>query len=140
MTILENRKLLAIATAAVVVTASVAGLYLAGSPAEARLLRLDERRIEDLRAISFSLAEYRRVRGRLPATLDSLPIAIGSAAQLRDPVTGRPYSYDVTGDSTYRLCATFARSSPVGRYARYEAAWVHRADHFCFALTAGAKP
>jgi hypothetical protein len=140
MTILENRKLLATVVAAAVVIASIVGLYLAGSPAEARLLRLDDRRVDDLRSISWSLAEYRQGRGRLPPTLDSLPMAIGDAPRLRDPATERPYTYEVTGDSSYILCAEFARPSPSERDGGYDAAWRHRPGHFCFPLTATARP
>jgi len=140
MTILENRKLLAIATAAVVLTAVIVGLYLAGSPAEARLLRLDDRRVADLRSISWSLAEYRRAHGRLPATLDSLPMAIGGASRLRDPVSERPYAYAVTGDSSYVLCAEFARPSASEVEGRYDVAWRHRPGRACFPLTVNGKP
>jgi hypothetical protein len=139
MTILENRRLLATVVAAAVVVACIVGLYLAGSPAEARLLRLDDRRVDDLRSISWSLAEYRRGRGRLPPTLDSLPMAISDAPRLRDPVTNRPYSYEVTGDSSYSLCAEFARpSSPEGGGSS-DASWRHGPGHFCFPLTATAR-
>jgi hypothetical protein len=140
MTINENRKLLAIAVAAVVVVVSGVGLYLAGSPAEARLLRLDDRRVEDLRSISWSLHEYRRGRGRLPPTLDSLPIALGDAPRLHDPVTERPYSYEVTGDSSYTLCTDFARPSPGAQDGGYDTAWRHPAGHFCFPKIATATP
>lgn len=140
MTMLENRRLLATVVTAAVVIASIVGLYLAGSPAEARLLRLDDRRVEDLRSISWSIAEYRRSRGHLPPTLDSLPVAIGNAPGLRDPVSGRRYTYEVTGDSTYSLCAEFSRPSPSERVASDDAAWRHRAGHFCFPLTGTAKP
>lgn len=140
MSILENRKLLAIATATVVLAAVIVGLYLAGSPAEARLLRLDDRRVADLRSISWSLAEYRRAHGRLPATLDSLPMAIGDASRLHDPVSERPYAYEVTGDSSYSLCAEFARPSPSERDGRYDVAWRHGPGRVCFPLTTGAKP
>lgn len=140
MSILENRRLLATGVAAAVLVVVIVGLYLAGSPAEARLLRLDDRRVADLRSISWSLAEYRRAHGRLPATLDSLPMAIGDASRLRDPVSERPYAYEVTGDSSYSLCAEFARPSPSERGGRYDAAWLHRAGHSCFPLTTGPKP
>jgi hypothetical protein len=140
MIIPENRKLLATVVTAAVLVAIVIGLYLAGSPAEARLLRLDDRRVDDLRSISSALAEYRRGRGHLPPTLDSLPLAIGDAPKLRDPVTLQPYTYEVTGDSSYSLCAEFARRSPSERDGRYEAAWRHLPGHFCFPLMASARP
>ena len=140
MSILENGKLLLTGVAAAVVVAIVAGLYLAGSPAEARLLRLDDRRVTDLRSISWSIAEYQRTRGRLPPTLDSLPMAIGNAPGLHDPASGRPYVYEVTGDSSYRLCAEFTRPTPSERYGSVGAAWRHGPGRFCFALTAGRRP
>lgn len=140
MTLLENGKLLATALVAAVLAAILIGLYLAGSPAEARLLRLDAHRVDDLRSISWAVAEYRRGRGRLPPALDSLPLAIGDAPSVFDPVSRQPYTYEVTGDSSYSLCADFARPSPSDRDNRYDAAWRHLQGHFCFPLVAPGKP
>jgi hypothetical protein len=86
------------------------GLYLAGSPAEARLHRQDERRSELLSMADFAVEQYHREHGRLPLALDSAgPAWSRDSSRARDPVTGVPFAYRVTGDSAWELCATFAR-------------------------------
>lgn len=140
MTLFENRKLLARVVAAAVIVAVLVGLYVAGSPAEARLMRLDDRRVDDLRSVSGAIADYKRGRGHLPPERDSLPLAIADGGRLHDPVTGAAYSYEITGDSSYSLCATFARPSPAGRDGPYDSAWRHHTGHVCFPLVAPGRP
>lgn len=137
---MSNGKILAALVSGVVLAAVGVGLYLAGSPAEARLLRLDDRRIDDLRSISWAVTEFRRTRGHMPPALDSLPIAIGESTRLGDPATGHPYSYEITGDSSYSLCADFDRPSPPEGDGRYETEWRHRSGRFCFPRVVANKP
>lgn len=131
---------LAIATSLAVAASVLAGLYLAGSPAEARLLRLDDRRVDDLRSIMWATSEYWRSHGHLPPALDSLPLAAADHMSVRDPVTGVLYGFTATGDSTYSLCAAFARPSPSARDDYSDAAWRHTAGQYCFPLVAGQRP
>jgi hypothetical protein len=98
--------------ASVLVTIGVGvGLYLAGSPGEARLHRQDDRREELLSSADFRIEEYHREHGQLPASLDAtLPEWSRDTLRTRDPVTGIPFDYRATGDSAWELCATFARA------------------------------
>jgi hypothetical protein len=106
-----NGRIVAILASVLVAIGVAAGLYLAGSPAEARLHRQDERRAELLSMADFAIENYHREQGRLPVALDSAgPSWSRDSSRTRDPVTGVPFDYRVTGDSTWELCATFARS------------------------------
>lgn len=89
-----------------------AALALLGSPLEARLRRLDEQRVADLRQIQRNVEQFHRRTGRLPGTLHELKDDPGTfVADLADPVTSAPYGYEPSGERTYRLSATFDRPS-----------------------------
>lgn len=120
---------IAIALSVVVAVVVLIGLYLVGSPGEARLQALDERRVNDLREAKGQVSAYWRGHGALPSTLDST----GSSVVYHDPVTGTPYEYRATGDSTYELCAVFTHSSQ-DRYPD-EVAWRHREGRHCYAFS-----
>lgn len=95
------------AAVVIVVVAIVAGFFVIGSPGEARLEKLDDERLDDLRRIRGAIE-----RTEIPASLDSLVASRHlSRDDLIDPTTDEPYGYRVLSDSTYELCATFALSS-----------------------------
>jgi hypothetical protein len=117
------------------------GSIVAGSPAQERLRKLDEQRIEDLQAISDAIERHCLgpedtrpdgapfMRNPLPPTLE--PISAETTSRrlaTADPVSGRPYSYRPTGVSTYELCAAFDSI----RDASYETDWNHAAGEHCF--------
>jgi hypothetical protein len=143
-TLARSRMHLGFAGAASVLAAGtlVWGLVLAGSPAAERLRRLDERRIEDLQAIESSVERIclgregkgegeREMKRALPATLQEIAAAApGRRPSVDDPASGREYEYTLTGESTYRLCATFDQERDVA----YDARWNHGAGRACFDL------
>jgi len=135
MTISRGRAV-AVAVAAVVLAGVLVGVYLAGSPAEARLRRMDERRIADLREVHYSINVYWTRFGRLPLALDSLPPASEGSFRYRDPASGEAYIYLPSADSAYQLCADFARISSEDGRAPRDDAWQHGAGRQCFQLVA----
>lgn len=128
-----RRRVLAIGAVALTAGAVAAGLFLIGSPAHQRDLRIDERRVADLGRLSRAIDAFARRTGTLPGSLDALG---GDAAtpppDITDPQTGRTYDYRMTGGKAYELCADFAAPSPSGRPA---ARFAHEAGHQCFSLT-----
>lgn len=130
----QAQRTAAVSAVVILVLAAIGfGLYLSGSPAEARLRRLDERRVDDLRNLRTLADAYWTRERRLPASLSDLPPR--DSARFRDPVSGELYGYRVTGDSTYELCATFARPAEDGYYAA-RAYWRHEQGEHCYPLTA----
>lgn len=94
--------------AAVAIVSMVAALWAAGSPFHQRLLRLDARRVDDLRAIQRNVETYFEREGVLPVTLESLADTPATFVRnTADPVTGKPYRYDRVDDDRYTLTATF---------------------------------
>ena len=121
--------------AGIVVLATVAGaVAVMGSPAEQRRMRIDERRVDDLRRIEATVRAYRAETRALPETLAVLDARPGVALDASDPETGSRYDYRRAGSDTFELCATFVTDTAAGRAGRrwQEPRWVHGAGRHCF--------
>ena len=66
-------RITAIVSSAVVIVAIAAGLYLGGSPGEQRMVRMDERRVQDLNQLANAVQIYWQQQDELPANLDLKP-------------------------------------------------------------------
>jgi len=123
------QRLAATGSSVVVVAAIIAGLWIIGSPAEQRLLRLDEQRANDLRQLS-SAAEFRWSRDdRLASAAPELVDGRYLSRLPTDPGTGEPYEYRVTSERSFEVCASFdrpSRSELVGDF------WFHESGRQCF--------
>lgn len=152
---------LSFAATASVLGAFVAGLLVAGMPAEQRRLQADSRRVEDLRQIARQINEWRNqsavdanaasgsedatvAKRGLPENLELLRDE-SRVARISDPETGIGYQYDVLTTDTYRLCASFAMATPSEGYdsrgRRFYSAqdgpfWKHPAGPHCFVFDA----
>ena len=130
MALSRGRVVAGVAIAAVAV-AVIAGLVVAGSPSEARLQRLDDRRVQDLsQAVEGVIMEWNR-SGSLPASLEAAGRMAG--ASLVDPISRQPYEYRVTGAKTFEVCAVFDRASlgePSWQVSR--GSWRHGPGRQCF--------
>ena len=95
----------------------IGGVALVGTPAEQRLIALDKKRVGDLNRLGNAVRRYQTRNGDLPENLAE--ISAEWVAHIGDPVTGEPYTYRVTGERTFQLCAVFARrlGEPVSRYS-----------------------
>ncbi|HZZ00684.1 MAG TPA: hypothetical protein VFE36_14035 [Candidatus Baltobacteraceae bacterium] len=134
-----SRDRIYIAVACVFVLAGlIAGFVAIGPPGHARLLQMDQRRVEDLRQISMALHEsYKRDRP-LPKTLPQDLTLYARGDFTHDPQTHQPYVYERIDAKKYRLCAVYALPSedepgvgkPAGGY------WSHGAGRKCYTLDA----
>ncbi|MDD5710897.1 MAG: DUF5671 domain-containing protein [Candidatus Colwellbacteria bacterium] len=102
-------------------SAIVAAFIIIGSPAEQRVLRLDQRRIEDLQSIQSQVVSYWQSKEVLPATFDDLKDPLLNYSIPKDPEfeDGKVYEYRVLGDLSFELCATFAQPLPEGWVENY---------------------
>ena len=130
------RSVVAITLIAVVVTVVIVGVILLDSPAQERLRRLDERRVDDLRSISAELDFYWTREGTLPSSLEELSNEAGVFMKLYDPETGQPYEYRVLSGNTYELCAQFSRDTANEHGHFYRDYWSHGQERQCFELEA----
>ena len=129
-----------VAIAVLVVGAVVtAGLILVGPPSEARVERLDARRVEDLQRLSRLIDVHWAKHDRLSATLDEVTLAPHGAGA-RDPATGQPYAFRPTGEKRYELCAVFDRPSTVASREIGQEFWAHTAGRGCFSLEVRVPP
>jgi len=121
-----------VAGAAIVLVAAAigVGVYLVGPPAEQRLRRLDDRRVEDLGQLREQVRTFADREKRLPGSLQE--IAFLPDASARDPVTNQPYGYRVTGHDTFELCADFDRPSDPDRLPFVNNEFRHGVGHTCF--------
>ena len=118
---------------AVGAVAVVFGLLSIESPSDARIRRLDERRVDDLQRLSAAIDLYRLRTGRLPETAAELDGVDAGAVASRDPESAAPYEYAALGDGDrYELCAVFRRPSTVPAPAGF---WTHGAGRMCFQIT-----
>ena len=141
---LTPERLLAVVASVAVVGAVVAGLYLSGSPAKQRALRLDAERLSSLQSIASGIDVYYQKYGRNPDSLDVIngtdpnQVSYVSPDSMKDPETKAPYAYRQTGGDTYELCATFALPSPAQdertQYGIYGPSWDHPAGDHCFSI------
>jgi hypothetical protein len=114
-----------------VVAVTVAGLFAIGPPVDERARRLDDRRVEDLEAISRAADVYFERHHGLPGSLAALGRQGGLSIKEQDPL-GAAYEYRITGAEAYELCATFERESEEGR--RFGGFWSHEAGRQCYPL------
>jgi hypothetical protein len=131
----DARTVVAISLVVAVLAVVIVGVLLLDSPAQERLRRLDERRVDDLRSISAELDFYWTREGTLPSSLEELANEPGVFLELFDPESDQPYEYRVLSDNTYELCAQFSRNTTEER-DRYRDYWSHEAGRQCFGLEA----
>jgi hypothetical protein len=97
-------------SAAVLILASIiTGFFFIESPAQRRLRSEDQTRINNLQNIDYSIISFAASNDdTLPTDLTQIQTVDGMTL---DPVTKEPFTYRVTGEKTYELCATFASSN-----------------------------
>ena len=125
---MTTNRMAAIAITVVVIIAALAGLYLSGSPAEQRLLRMDERRVRDLNQLANATQRYWQEQGELPATLQQLVDGRRLNKLPVDPDSGQAYEY-TAGDKEFSLCAGFSRPSEATTTIEF---WQHPAGEHCY--------
>ena len=118
---------LMLAAVGVVVASVVVALFVMDPPSRQRAERLDQLRVTHLQLLSQRIDDHALVHGRLPQRLSVVDSGPGPA--IVDPVTGRPYVYESTGEGGYRLCADFD-TTPDPALERDD--WRHGAGRHCF--------
>ena len=99
-------------TSCVVALVLIISIVISGSPSEQRLIRLDERRVENLVRLSAAFDDYWEERDSLPEEISELLDGRRLSRMPSDPQTALAYEYERLGHDTYQLCATFDRPSP----------------------------
>jgi hypothetical protein len=115
----------------------IAGFFIIGSPKTERLERLDLERTENLSDIQWQIINYWQKKERLPEQLSDLEDDISGYTVPDDPITGESYEYQVKGEETFELCASFDLDSQEQTIARpkEEQNWQHGPGRTCFERT-----
>jgi hypothetical protein len=123
--------------AVVVVVAAVAiALLVIDGPGERRAVRLDARRVADLRQIARSVDLFWTRTGELPASLDQAREGQGGPDVPTDPETSEPYAFRAFDGSSYELCTEFNRESTLNQRRDADPFWSHAQGRQCFQLEA----
>jgi len=128
-----NRDSLAVilATAAVLTVVSL-GFWKTHGPNAQRLIRGDEKRIQNLSQLANEInAQYRQPGSLLPHELSDI-----QKARYADPVTRQPLEYSTKTPSQYTLCSVFSTSSTKEEKTGMYAFWGHPSGHKCFEFNA----
>ena len=124
---------LAVAASGVVVAALAGAMLVMGSPASQRESRFDRKREQDMERIAMVINTRARAAKPLPSSLVALAREPGLRLAIRDPQSGAPYGYRITGQDSYRLCAVFntdtAQESGRGWI---DQDWLHARGQHCF--------
>jgi hypothetical protein len=134
----------AIGFSAAVVFSVVLGFLTLGSPATQRDIRLDATRVSDLALIQSQAVSYWQQNSKLPENSEELANPIYGISIPVDPLTGEAYEYTVKGDTSFEMCATFARESGETMKGEYYLEmsgikgsndWEHGVGKTCFTRT-----
>ena len=131
------------AVIAIVAVAVVYGIFLAGSPAQQRLLQFDQRRVSDLQQISFAIDRYKQLNKEFPEALGDLTGPQYGVKSLADPKTQEQYTYQVTGEREYELCAVFETQSNENKNTLrpfFGSTWDHEIGETCFSFKIQENP
>ena len=130
----------------VVIAGTIGGLWIAGSPKQARLIRFDEMRVGNLQLMQSEVVNYWQAKNVLPDNLALIKDDLRGIQLPVDPVSEKLYEYHKKGALTFELCAEFALATPdtgAGQYPKglYPSFspegdnWTHHAGRQCFERT-----
>ena len=134
----SNGKFLAILAGIIAIVAVVTSIWL-NPPSEIRAHALDQVRLSNLQHIELAIKIYYDSHRALPVDLNAVQSENSrlSQANWHDPVTKQPFEYEITSETSYRLCASFARNSDKAEYGYGGQLRDHGAGRACFQYRVG---
>jgi len=130
-----------IVAAGLITITLVAALLQIPDPAKVRAMKVDQEMVNTLQDMQWRIEDYYRTNKSLPA---DLPTLYGEFDVPTAPENKPAYVYEVTGDTTYKLCADFnydiydfGRGNTAPRVAlapglRSNYNWDYKAGEWCF--------
>jgi hypothetical protein len=144
---IRKAKMIGWITALVVLVAVVSGFFIIGSPASQRLVRFDEKKVNDLQNIQWQIVNFWQNKERLPNSFVELEDPISSFMVPVDQQTSEEYGYNVISDLSFELCAVFNKedaglsgenirvAKPFGGSGIEDSNWAHGEGEVCFERT-----
>ena len=142
-----RRRSVSIGVAVLALATIVAGFFIVGTPADARLARFDAQKVNDLQNIQSQVIGYYQAKQKLPGVLADLTRSLSYGPLPTDPQTEESYIYQPGEGLSFKLCATFNAESrtdqtspgtraivptPVGEKSIVLDNWKHGAGQVCF--------
>ncbi len=151
-----RKRMVGVGVAILALATIIAGFFIVGTPAQARLYRFDAQKVSDLQSLQSQITSYYQAKQKLPAALTDLSSMYGVYGSISglpmDAQTRQSYGYQTTGALSFKLCADF---NMPGRVSRSSAAiteqsvpqvspmgdkslpdnWEHGAGNVCFDRT-----
>jgi len=103
----KRRNAVRIGVAVLAVATIVAGFFIVGTPAEARLAWFDAQKVSDLQNIQSQIVTYYQAKQKLPGTILDINNSLAYGPIPNDPQTGKPYTYRPGEGLSFKLCADF---------------------------------
>jgi hypothetical protein len=140
-------KLFALGSAVIIIGLIAWGFSVMGSPRTQRMVRYDQQKVNHLSEIQSFITSHYQAKQALPNSLSELQDPIRGYTIPKDPQTNTDYTYQKTGDLSFKLCANFNRNSrprangrdtsmafPIGYDVR-NSNWEHGTGEVCFDRT-----
>lgn len=146
----KKANLVGVASGVLALLVIIAGFFIVGSPSEVRGLRFDAQKVSDLQNIQYQIIYFWQTKEKFPSSLDEVADPLSGSTIPRDPETGAPYVFRVTGPVSFELCAAFNSETPdtegQGAYPARDIAytawgpqpdenWKHPAGEYCYSRT-----
>lgn len=106
-----RRNMVRIVVAVLAAATIIAGFFIVGTPAQARLARFDAQKVNDLQNIQSQVISYYQAKQKLPVAITDLNNSLNYGPVPVDPETLAPYVYQATGTLSFKLCAVFNATS-----------------------------
>jgi hypothetical protein len=119
-----------LATAAVILVV-VLGFWKLHGPKTQRLVRADEKRLQNLSQLANQINNQYQRSKQLPTALSD-----HQKRQFADPLSAQPLQYSPAPPDRYQLCTTFATESPRPERTGDFVFWTHSSGAKCFEFDA----
>lgn len=106
-----RRRMMRIGVAVLALVTIVAGFFIVGTPAEARLARFDAQKVNDLQNIQSQIVGFYQAKQKLPGVITDLNNSLSYGPMPVDPQSGEPYVYQPGEGLSFKLCAVFNAKS-----------------------------
>ncbi|MFA5744707.1 MAG: DUF5671 domain-containing protein [Candidatus Paceibacterota bacterium] len=145
----KRKRFVGVGVVILAIATIVAGFFIVGTPAQARLARFDAIKVNDLQNIQSQVVNYWQAKQKLPAVITDLNDSLSYGSLPVDSQTGTAYSYQTTGERSFKLCAVFNAQSranqgvingptefaPMRGKGMMQDNWEHAAGQVCFDRT-----
>lgn len=119
----------------IVLLAVVHGFTRAGLPNQTREANFDQTRVSRIRNVVSVISNYYFKNNVLPQKLSDLSDILYAPDDIKDPQTGKEFNFELTSQTSYKICADFAVDSKDIKDTKYyysDKKYEHPKGNYCF--------